>query len=470
MYTVYNSIFIYLIMVLCIKFTSVQTIKIINSTKKGNFKMAFYLKGVKLPHRKNTDFENAQKLSVSTVTIPMQMHIGRPAKAVVKKDDTVYVGTLIGEAAEGLSAPIYSSISGKVLSVGEIIQSDGSACTAVTIESDSNMTLDSTIIPPIVNSKEDLIDALTKSGIVGLGGAGFPTAVKFKTDKKIEYLLINSAECEPYITSDTYTMMQKVDMLQYGIEALVKFFNIEKVIIGIEKNKPQAIEKMKELSNNLPNASVKVLPSIYPQGGEKVLVYHTTGRVVKEGGLPIDEGCVVCNCTTVAEIGKYLKTGIPLVEKVVTVDGDAIENPQNLIVPIGASIKDVFEFCGIKEDIAKALYGGPMMGISVSDLEKPVLKNTNALLGYSKAQDYLPKTTACIHCGSCMNNCPFGIDPVAILKSYKENDYLGMKKSGALLCMECGCCSYVCPAKIPNVQNNKLAKIALRNEPKKEVK
>ena len=201
-----------------------------------------------------------------------------------------------------------------------------------------------------------------------------------------------------------------------------------------------------------------------------MLVYHTTGRVIPEGGLPIDVGCIVCNCTTIAEIGKYLKTGIPLIDKVVTVDGDAIQNPKNVIVPIGTTIKDVFEFCGIKKEIAKVLYGGPMMGISVPDMEKPVIKNTNALLAFSKKENFIPKTTACIRCGACVNHCPFGISPVAILKSYKENDYLGMKKAGALLCMECGCCSYVCPAKIPNVQNNKLAKLALRDEPKKEVK
>ncbi len=432
--------------------------------------MAFYLKGVKLSHKKNSSPEKAEKISVTNVTIPMSMHIGRPANAVVKKGDTVAVGTLIGEAAEGLSSPVYSSVSGAVQGVVEILLSNGMTGTAVTIESDGEMTLDSSITPPTLNTKEDLINALSKSGIVGLGGAGFPTAVKFKTDKPIEYLIINSAECEPYITSDNYTMLKKADMMEYAIETLMKFFGIENVIIGIEKNKPKAIAKMSELSSKFDNVSVKVLPTVYPQGGEKVMVYHTTGRIVKEGGLPIDVGCVVCNCTTLAEIGKYLKTGIPLVEKVVTVSGDAIENPQNVIAPIGAPIKDVFEFCGIKTEIAKALYGGPMMGISVTDLEKPVLKNTNALLAFSKKETYVPKTTACIRCGACVNHCPFGISPVAILKSYKEEDYLGMKKAGALLCMECGCCSYVCPAKIPNVQNNKLAKEAIRKEAQREVK
>ena len=433
--------------------------------------MAFYLKGVKLPHRKNTAGADAVRLpSIISVTIPMSMHIGAPAVPVVKKGDEVKVGTLIGEAGTGLSSPVYSSVSGTVNRIEEILLSNGSTGTAVVIDSDGQMTLDESITPPEVSNKQELIEALQKSGIVGLGGAGFPTAVKFKTDKPIEYLVINGAECEPYITSDTFTMLNKADMMAYAIETLVKYFNIEKVIIGIEKNKPQAISKMQEMVSGLSNAEVKVLPSVYPQGGEKVLVYHTTGRVIPEGALPIEVGCVVCNCTTIAEIGKYLKTGMPLVEKVVTIDGDAIENPQNVIAPIGALIKDVFAFCGVKKEIAKVLYGGPMMGISVTDLEKPIMKNTNALLGFSEKENFIKKTTACIRCGNCVNHCPFGISPVAILKSYKENDYLGMKKAGALLCMECGCCSYVCPAKIPNVQNNKLAKLALRNEPKKEVK
>ena len=433
--------------------------------------MAFYLKGVKLPHRKNTAGAKAVKLpNVNSVTIPMSMHIGAPANAVVKKGDEVKVGTLIGESGTGLSSPIYSSVSGTVNRIEEILLSNGSTVNAIVIDSDGEMTLDDSITLPTVNNREELIDALQKSGIVGLGGAGFPTAVKFKTDKPIEYLVINGAECEPYITSDTVTMLTKADMMAYAIEILSKYFGIKRIIIGIEENKPQAIANMNTMASAFTNVEVKILPSIYPQGGEKVLVYHTTGRVIPEGALPIEVGCVVCNCTTIAEIGKFLKTGIPLVEKVVTVDGDAIENPKNLIVPIGTPIKDLVEFCGIKKKIAKVLYGGPMMGVSVTDTDKPVMKNTNAILAFSEKENFIPKTTACIRCGACVNHCPFGISPVAILKSYKENDYLGMKKAGAILCMECGCCSYVCPAKIPNVQNNKLAKLALRDELKKEVK
>jgi electron transport complex protein RnfC len=433
--------------------------------------MAFYLKGVKLPHKKNTaNSATATLPAVKSVTIPTSMHIGAPAKAIVKKGDNVFVGTLIAEAQGAVSSPVHSSVSGTVTAISEVLLANGNTCEGIVIESDGQNTIDPAITPPTFTTKEELTDALFKSGIVGLGGAGFPTSVKFKTENQIEELVINGAECEPYITSDNDTMLNKADLMEYAIKTLVEFYSIKKVIIGIEKNKPRAIASMKQMVKNLTNAEVKSLPSIYPQGGEKVLIYHTTGKVVKEGGLPIDVGCVVCNCSTIAEIGKFLKTGIPLVDRTLTVDGDAIENPQNVVAPIGTPIKDVFEFCGVKKEIKKVLYGGPMMGISVPDTDNVVLKNTNALLALSQKETFVPKTTACISCGACMNNCPFGINPVAILKSYKANDYLGMKKAGALLCMECGCCSYVCPAKIPNVQNNKLAKISLRNQPKEEVK
>ena len=201
------------------------------------------------------------------------------------------------------------------------------------------------------------------------------------------------------------------------------------------------------------------------------MVYNTTGRVIPMGKLPIDAGCVVCNSTTVASIGKYLKTGMPLVEKCVTVDGGAVKNPQNVIVPIGTSLKDIFEFCGgFKTEPKKVLYGGPMMGISVPSLDMPVLKNTNAVLAFDEKEATPPKTTACIKCGACINNCPFGIDPPAIAKALKTGDYAAMEKAGAELCMECGCCSFVCPAKRPIVQNNKLAKAALKDYKMKEKK
>ena len=385
--------------------------------------------------------------------------------------DEVQVGTLVAKEADGLSSPVYSSVSGKVVGVSDIFISNGSRVPAVIIDSDGEMTVDENIAPPVIDSKEALVAAIKASGVVGLGGAGFPTYAKFTTDKKIEYLVVNGAECEPYITSDTYTMLERADEIAYAIDVLVKYLNIEKVVIGVEKNKPEAIKKMEEIAAKGSNMSVCVLPSRYPQGGEKVLVYSTTGRKIGAGMLPIDVGCVVCNCTTLATLGNFFKTGMPLVEKCVTVDGGAVKKPRNVMVPIGTSLEDLFNACGgLTVEPAKIIYGGPMMGITVLSSDAPIIKNTNAVLALNEKEAKLPKTTACIRCGACVNHCPFGISPVAILKSYKEEDFLGMKNAGALLCMECGCCSYVCPAKIPNVQNNKLAKEAIRKEAQREVK
>ena len=434
--------------------------------------MAFYLKGAKVPHKKNTANMSAVRMTApSKICIPMSMHIGAPCVPVVKKGDEVKVGTLIGEAQGFVSSPIYSSISGTVSSVEDILMSNGKYCPAVFIESDGEMTVSSDIDIPSVSSKDDMIEALKKSGIVGLGGAGFPTFVKFATDKVIEELVINGAECEPYITSDSVTMCENADDIAYAIEMLVKYFSIGKVIIGIEKNKPEAISKMNEMATKLQNVEVKVLPSMYPQGGEKVLVYHTTGKVIPMGKLPIDVGVVVSNSTTVATIGKYLKTGMPLTEKLITVDGSAVDNPQNVIAPIGTLLSDVFEFCGgFKTEPLKVIYGGPMMGITVSDLNAPVLKNTNAVLAFDSIEGKEPKTTACIKCGACLNHCPLGINPTLIAKARKNNDIEGLIKAGTELCMECGCCSFVCPAKRPIVQNNRLAKVMIRNAKQKEEK
>lgn len=434
--------------------------------------MAFYLKGVKVPHKKNTAKLSAVRMSApSRVTIPMVMHIGAPAVPVVKKGDRVEVGTLIGEAQGFVSSPIYSSVSGTVSAVEEILLSNGKSGPSVVIESDGEMTVSSDIKVPTVTSREDMLEALKKSGIVGLGGAGFPTFVKFATDKKIEQLVINGAECEPYITSDSVTMCDNADDISYAIDMLVKYFDIPSVVIGIEGNKPEAIAKMRELSQRNSNIKVKVLPSVYPQGGEKVLIYHTTGKVVPMGKLPIDVGVIVSNSTTITTIGKYLKTGIPLTEKCVTVDGSAVDKPQNVIVPIGTSLNDVFKFCGgFKSEPQKVLYGGPMMGITVPDLNAPILKNTNAVLAFAEKEAKEPKTTACIKCGACVNHCPFGINPTLIAKARKNNDIEGLVKAGTELCMECGCCSFVCPAKRPIVQNNRLSKAMIRIAKAKEEK
>ena len=437
---------------------------------KGRIMMAFHLKGANVPHRKNTEGMSAVRMPTpQTVTIPTVMHIGAPATPVVKVGDHVDIGTVIATQNGAVSSYIHASVSGEVSAVSDMLLSNGKRVPAITIKSDGQDTVSDSVAPPEVTDRDSLIEALKQSGIVGLGGAGFPTYVKFNTSKPIEVLIINGAECEPYITSDSITMAERADDIAYAIDTLCNHLNIGKVVIGIENNKPKAIASMKSLAAKDSRVSVKVLPRLYPQGGEMVLIYHTTGRVVAGGMLPIDVGCVVCNCTTMATIGSYLKTGMPLIEKCITVDGSAIKEPKNVIAPIGTTVRDVFEFSGgFKADPAKVLYGGPMMGIAVPDLDAPVLKNTNALLAFDQSIIKLEKATACIRCAACANHCPFGINPAFIAKAYKNGDLVTAEREGVEVCMECGCCSYVCPAKRPLVQTNRLAKAALRAKKAKE--
>ena len=272
-------------------------------------------------------------------------------------------------------------------------------------------------------------------------------------------------------SSDTVTMLTRADDMLYALRALRRHLGIKNVIVGVENNNRQGADAMAALGQMMDDLSIKVhsLPAIYPQGGEKVLIYHTTGRKVMNNQLPIDQGCVVLNCTTLAAIGAYLQTGMPLVEKCVSVDGGAVRLPRNVIAPIGASFQDLFDFCGgLTTEPAKMIYGGPMMGITVPDATAPILKNTNAILALTKKEARLPKTTACIRCGACVNTCPFGLEPATIAAAYDKKDIDALKDLQVLSCMECGCCSFVCPANRPLVQMNKLSKQLIRDEARKE--
>ena len=428
--------------------------------------MGFSLHGVHVPHMKNTAEMAAVRMPApKTVVIPTSMHRGKPAIPCVSVGDEVFVGTLIAKADGFVSAPIYSSVSGKVKSVSAVELPTGATGLAITVESDGNMTYDPSITPPVVDSKQALIDAIRDSGTVGLGGAGFPSYVKFNVPdgKRVDELLINGAECEPYITSDTRTMIDKAEDMLFGITSILQHIDIGKVIIGIENNKKHAIESMKKIAESDSRIEVKILPSLYPQGGEKVLFYHATGKVIPAGKLPIDVGCIVCNCTTVAAIGNYIKTGIPLVSKCVTVDGGAVAKPMNVIAPIGTALSEVFAFAGgFSEEPAKIILGGPMMGYSVTSLDTPIMKNTNAILAFNKKQAIRKKETACIRCGACASHCPVRLNPAAFMRAYKANNIEELERLRIDICMECGCCSYICPAGQPLVEINKLSKAKYR--------
>lgn len=433
----------------------------------------FRLSGVRLRHCKNTADCVPVRMGVpKKIVIPMSMHIGAPARPVVKAGDAVKVGQPIAENGGGLSSPIYSSVSGTVKKIDEIIAVTGAKITTVVIEPDGEQAVYEEIKPPVVTNREEFLVALSNSGIVGLGGAGFPTTVKLSADvSKIDTIVVNGAECEPYITSDTRTMIDDADAVADGLAMLMKYLEVDRVIVGIENNKPQCIASMKKATAHIQGIEVRSLPSLYPQGGEKVLVYHTLGRTIKEGQLPLDCGVIVINCTTVATISKYIKTGMPLVERCVTVDGSAIAEPKNVIVPIGTPVLELIEFCGgFKCQPRKILMGGPMMGISVPDLTMPVLKQNNAILAFDRKDATPPKETACIKCGKCMERCPLKLSPCDISAAYKKGDGASLEKLKVNLCMECGCCSFICPAKRNLVQTNKLAKVALREYQTKNAK
>ena len=420
------------------------------------------LHGVHVPHRKNTKDMAAVRMNCpASVTIPMAMHIGAPAKPIVKAGDRVQVGQLIAEAGGFVSSPIHASVSGVVKKIDDILSSNGRRTQTIVIEADGLQTPYEGLCPPEVNSLESFLKAVSDSGIVGLGGAGFPTAVKLnvKDLSKIEAVIVNGAECEPYITSDTRTMLDNSDLVMDGARLLREYLQAKRIIFGIESNKASCISLFKKLTANETGMEVQSLPSMYPQGGEKVLIYHTIGRVVPEGKLPLDAGAIVINCTTLAAIARYIKTGMPLVEKCLTVDGSAVKTPQNVIVPIGTAMQDVFDFCGgFSCEPAKVLYGGPMMGIAVPDLNQPIMKNTNAILAMNREDALPPEPTACIRCGRCVRHCPLKLMPTDIETAFELDRVDSLIELKVNLCMECGCCSYICPARRPLVQTNKLAK------------
>ncbi len=433
--------------------------------------------GAKVPHRKHTaDKESVIMPSPAEVVIPMSQHIGAPCKVQVAVGDTVYVGTVIGDSDAFVCAPIHSSVSGVVKSITKLTMPSGQAVDAVVIESDGMDTPDPDIKPPVVENLQDFLKAVRASGLVGLGGAGFPAHVKLNVpaDKEIDTLIINCAECEPYITADNREVIENSWAVMSGVYAVLEILGIDRVIIGIENNKPEAIKILTEIAENEkhdPEDRVKVLPlkASYPQGAEKVLIKACTGREVPVGKLPADAGCIVMNVTSIAFLSDYLKTGMPLIKKRITVDGSAIKEPQNVIVPIGTPINKVIEFCGgYKEEPRKLLMGGPMMGIALIDDTLPVLKQNNAILAFNEKEARLAEPTDCIRCGRCVSACPMKLMPTRLCADIKQGDFEAMKKHQIMTCMECGSCAFSCPAHRHIVQTIRLGKSQLRAQMAKQ--
>ena len=430
-----------------------------------------FLGKTKIPHRKNTTHLAPVRMPApKEVLITMDQHIGAPATPIVKVGDEVRVGQLIAEAAGFISAPIHASVSGKVTKIDSSLRPSGVFTTAIRIESDGLMTPADDITPPVINDIDSLIGAIRNCGLVGLGGAGFPTSVKFEAIKKggINTIILNGAECEPYLTSDARTMLDSSDLIFEGISLIQKIVpDIKRYIIGIEKNKPECIAEMKRVFADDTSVSIAVLPTLYPQGAEKILIKNTTGLTVTEGKLPADVGVIVMNVTTLATLANYAKTGMPLVEKCITVDGSAVAEPKNVIAPIGTPIADIIEFAGgLKQETGKILLGGPMTGRAVYSMEEPIMKTTGAVLAFAPKDAKQPAITHCIHCGKCLDICPNNLNVPdfgrALKLENKEEQIKLLESSRVNLCIECGSCAFVCPANRPLTESIRTAKITLR--------
>ncbi len=419
------------------------------------------LNGIKLRHRKNT--ENCATVDFgipAKVTVPMSMNMGAPCEPLVKVGDTVCVGQKIGDSKAPFSVPVHSGVSGKVTAVPDYITAGGTVCKSVEIETDGKQTVFDGIKPPVVSDKESFIAAVRESGVCGLGGAGFPTHIKLSPKTPVDTLIVNAAECEPYITADYREMMEFPEDIIGGINLIKDRLGIKNAKLAIEANKPEAIKNFTQMAESDDTIDIVTLPSVYPQGAEKVIIYNTTGRIVKEGGLPSDEGVIVMNVSTIAFIYRYMQTGMPLVSRRLTVDGNAVRKPMNISAVIGTSFREILEFCDTEiDEVIKLIGGGPMMGMSLYSMDMPVVKTSNALLAVKTYDER--KTSACIRCGRCVRVCPIGLMPADIDRAYKIRNVDELVRLKVNLCMNCGSCSYVCPSNRKLAETNQLAKSLL---------
>lgn len=425
---------------------------------------AKHLHSINAGHYKNTAACETEVMPIpDIVKISMSQHIGAPCKPLVSKGDTVKVGQLIGDTDAFVSAPIHSSVSGTVTGIETQRSAVGGNDTLVVIETDKKQEMCEDIKVPQVSDLAGFVKAVRDSGLVGLGGASFPTHIKYnpKNLDEVHTLIVNGAECEPFITSDHRVMLEDTQDIIDGMKLIMEYIGLDEAYIGIEANKPDAIAKLDQMfaEQGLTNMHTFTLQDRYPKGAERVLVYEITGKEMKAGVLPADLGIILSNVTSVAFVGQYFRTGVPLVQKRMTVDGDAVAQPKNIIAPIGTQIHDVIEFCGgYKAEPRKILMGGPMMGRAIFSDEMPIVKNNNAILAFSKAKAYVPEETACINCGRCHAACPFNLIPTALADAYECRDAQKLSDLQVMQCMECGSCSFVCPARRPLGFINKLGK------------
>lgn len=427
-----------------------------------------HLHSIHVAHHKNTDKCQTEIMPVpKQVMIPMSMHIGAPCKPLVKRGDQVKVGQLIGDTDAFVSAPIHASVSGTVKGFDRVRNAMGGYDEVIVIESDGKQEPWEEIKPPKVSDMKEFVAAIRKSGLVGLGGASFPTHIKYNPQNldEVDTLIINAAECEPYITSDHRLMLEDTDDIIEGMLLVMRYLNLSKGYIGVEGNKPDAIEKLKAniANRGIGNMEVVTLQTTYPQGAERVMIYEITGKHMDAGVLPAQLGVILSNVTSIAFVGQYFKTGMPLIQKRMTVDGSAIASPKNIIAPIGTLINEVIQFCGgYMGEPQKIIMGGPMMGRAIPSDQMPIVKNNNAILAFSGPQSLVPEETSCINCGRCHFACPFNLIPTALTDAMEQKNAERLEQLKVMQCMECGSCAYVCPARRPLGFNNKLGKAILK--------
>ena len=402
-----------------------------------------------------------------TLVISMSQHLGAPAKCLVKAGDKVVKGQLIGEKGGFISANVHASACGTVKSVELKQGAPGGYANAVVLETEASD--ETAYMPPMdwkTASREELLKRVDEAGICGMGGAGFPSSVKLNPppDKHCEYLILNGAECEPYLTADFRMMLEHADRIRTGVEIMRKILNGPAVRIAIEANKPEAIEAMEKAFADIDgNVEIVILPVLYPQGSEKHQIYATVKRIVPEGGLPIAVGCVVENVGTVAAIADAVTLGKPLIERVTTVTGDGVNEPKNVLAPCGTRYEDMVAFAGgTKENVRKVLSGGPMMGFNVADLGISTTKTTSGLTLLTEKSVFQYSSHACINCGTCLRACPMNLNPASISCAVESDDIADAEKSGVMNCIECGACSFSCPAYRDITQNCRRAKAAIR--------
>jgi len=411
-------------------------------------------KGIRLKHNKNTSALKPVRMEhCKRATLPMRQHIGEPCVPCVAPGEHVLAGQIVGRAEAALCVPVHASISGTVKSADEH---------AVMIEGDGKMERVQAT-PPEVNSFEAFIAAVRNSGLVGLGGAGFPTCAKLESAAgKADILLVNAAECEPYITADHREALDNVEDLLKGIRHICRRLEIKEAVVGIEDNKGDAISLLRGLCALRTSPELKlrvaVLPAHYPQGAEKLFIHSLSGRVVPLGKLPPDVGVLTMNIASVAFTGRYLRTGMPLISRTVTVDGGAVPHPMNVRVPIGVSLEELCAFCGIENTPAKIILGGPMMGTACPDMNSVIEKRNNCVLLFDEKQAKPRRETACIRCGCCLLACPMRLQPLKFEQAALKGDAQALESLCVQGCMECGCCAYVCPAGRDLVEKIRLGK------------